>query len=565
MKLFRPSGIIIFLVLTALLWGVTYLWINGWLAEAVEEHGTQANGATVEAQSVSINWLTSGLNISQLALANPENLSQNRLQLDQLNFDLSLTSLLKGQLHVDELTIENLRVNVPRQSPAQLAAKSEGDNSSWQWPKAVMDQTKELNTKDVLASVDIQSPQAYEKFLADIKQQKHQWQQAQQALPDDAKIEQLKQQYQTAKKQLDDAKGLEKLSATKDLKEVLNQIKQEKQKIAQFRREVSEGIKDTRSQWERLKAQVDKDVDLAMSMASLSPEGMRHLAASLLGESTAHWIELVVDNLDKVRGLPTSPKQKDEQAPLRRGIDVALIQPQLPPDFWIKKARLSGAFQMQQQQGNVSGDIINLANALLPNQPTKGNVKLSLGESSSAGTGELQFALQHPDDAKDLISGNFQLKQWPIREWALAEGALSLTDALADINLSLGADKSRAKLMLSMQLTDFKVNNANSSASKWVAQLTEILKDSPKVTLDIGFEQQGEQHKLTFSSNLDTLFFARIKAEFQQRADKVKANVKEELQQRLQPMRQNIEQQLGALVDFEQLLGNRIGDLEQLK
>lgn len=565
MKLFRPLGIFVFLILTALLWGITYIWINGWLAEVVEDRGTQVNGATVSTQSVSVNWFSSALSISQLALANPENLSQNRLQLDQLNFDLSLTALLKGQLHVDELAVKNLRVNVPRQSPAQLAKVNAEQDSGWQWPKAVMAQTQDLDAKDVLSRVDINSPQKYESFLADIQQQKQSWQQAQESLPDEESIEQLKQEYQTAKQRLDKAKGLEKLAAAKDLKKVIDRIKDEKQKISQFKKTVSTGIKETRGQWDSLKGQVDKDVELAMSMVSLSPDGMRHLAASLLGESAAHWLELVVENLDKVRELPSSPKQKTEAPPLRRGIDIALVQSQLPPDFWIKKADLSGQFQMQEQQGRVQGNIVNLANALLMKQPTRGDIQLSLGEAEQAGTGKLQFALQHPDDGKELLAGQMHLKQWPIGRWELADGALALSDALGDIKLSITADKSQAKLDFTMQLYDFKVKNSKGSGPEWLEYLVEILHEQPRVLLDIGFAQQGEQYKLTFSSNLDSLFFAKIKAKFQQRADEFKANVKEQLHQRLQPARQKIEEQLAALVDIEQVLGNRIEDLEPLK
>jgi uncharacterized protein (TIGR03545 family) len=565
MRIFRPTGIIIVLILAALLWGLGYFWINHWLATVLEQEGSQLNGATVTADRISINWFNSGLDIAHLALADPENLSHNRLQLDQLKFDLSLTALLKGQFHVDELKVDTLRVNVPRTTPAQRVVRDASKTTDWQWPKAVMEKTQDLNAKDLLARAQIKSPQLYDNFLMDIEKKKQTWQQSFNQLPNEQVIAELKQDYKKAKQNLDQAKGLEKIAATKNLKKVIDRAKKEKEKVSQFRHQLREGIDSLKQQWSELKQQVNQDVQLAMSMASLSPEGMRHMAASLLGESAAHWIGLVIDNLDTVKKLAVNTDKPQEQVPLRKGIDIPLVQAQLPPDFWIKKAQLSGMFQFNEQQGSVEGNILNLASELIPNAPTEGEISLTLGEATTAATGRLQFAVQHPEAQNEMVAAQLQLNRWPMTDWVLADGGLTLTQPVANVELTTSANQVQTRLDMNLQLVDFKIKKGETSKLKWVSQLSELMQDSQQIELSIHFEQQAGQTSLSLTSNLDTLFFAKIKDEFKQRADGVKADVEQSLQQKLEPVRQKIEQQLGSIADLEQTLKARLDSLDGLK
>jgi uncharacterized protein (TIGR03545 family) len=565
MKLFRPTGIIILAVLAILLWLLSYIWINGWLADVLEEQGSQLNGATVSADEVAINWLNSGLHISQLALADPDNLSQNRLQLDSLDFDLSLTALLKQQFHVDRLAIENLKVNVPRTHPAQRVERSLSKPASWQWPKAVVEKTQEINTSDLLARVQIKSPRMYQQFLNELEQKKQQWLKSYDELPDEQTIARLKADYEQAKERLEKAKGLEKITAAKDLKEVVKRAKQEKDKVSQFRREVADGADEIKLQWQAIKQQLDKDVHLAMSMASLSPEGMKHLAANLLGESASDWVGLLFAHLDKVKKLAAPSKPQQAQPPLRKGIDIPLVQEQLAPDFWIKDTQISGVFQFGERQGKVAGKVTNLANKLITGAPTQGDIELTLEQGGQTATGHFQFAVQHPQEHLPLFSANLQLKQWPLADWSLASNQLTLAEPKASLKLSATADSEGESVNMALQLTDFKVKNVKGEAEGWVAHLVEILQKSPRIELTIDVQQQGDRTNFSLTSNLDTLFLAKIKDELRQRADKVKMEVRQTLEQQLKPLQQKIEQQLGSILDIEQALDGRLEQLRDVK
>lgn len=560
MKIFRLSGIIIAAVFAVLVWLLATVVVNYWLKSTVESQGSKANGATVALNDSSIAWLSGGLSFEGLSIANPDDLMSNRIELDRLQFDLSIQSLLKGDLHVDKLEVLNIKLNQPRQQAAKKFESSSAEGG-FNWPQRAVAKAKSVDVQALLQKVNIQSPEMYREFSERLSSQKQQWEEQRESLPDKARIEQHQAEYKRLQAKLKDANAIEKLKVAKDIKQLLKEMDADRKKIAEFKQSVSDGIGNIKNDWRSLQQQVEKDTDLAMSIASLSPEGIKHLASSFLGESTAHWLHLALDNVDRLKGLSSNKKSEEKAAEPREGIDIAFGPEPVKPSLWIKQAAISGLLQMAGQKGEVSGEASNVASELLPGLPMSLNMAMSLPDHQKA-SGDLSLKVRHKQDSDNPVSGKFHLNQWPIQNWEVSEGQINLSEALLNANLDIATSESSITLDFDAQLTDFKLENDLSNADNTLRQLTDVLTEAERIDLKIKVTKTDSQTTINLSSNLDKLLFNKVKQELQQKADAVKQKVRASVEQKVAEQKATIEEKLSGLLQFDEQLKQQLSKLD---
>ncbi|WMS86919.1 TIGR03545 family protein [Pleionea litopenaei] len=571
MKIFRLSGIFILLFVCGLTWALIAFLAGSWIEESVEQQGSQINGATVSVSSSRLGWMLNSLNIESLQIANPSDLNKNRIEIGQLKFGVNLASLFKQQLHVDELVITDVRLNQPRKSPAQLVDSGAWSPNNWQWPKAVMEEAKSVDTDALLKQVNIRSPEMYQQFSSDLTATKARWQQQQSELPDSSTLEQWKAEYNQLQEALKKAKGLEKIAKAKELKDLVKKIDQAKNRIDDFRKAIVSDTQSSKQKWRQLQAQVTKDTELAMSIVSLSPEGIQHLAASFLGEDIAHWVKLAMDNSALVSRLGAAKENEKETPEPRTGIDVNLTGEEPLPDVWIQKALLGGDFRLGDVSGRLTGEAVNLSSQLVAGKPLTSSIDLTVPQTSKDGiekralaaTGNLKFMLKKQQNGAAL-QGDVALNNWPIDNWTIGSGGLNLTDVKAQVRASLEHIGAQSKLKFDIQLTDFIVNSPKdlSGVSKTFA---EILQENKKIILTVLVVQHEKEMKTNISSNLDKLFFAKIKDQYQSKADNTKAELRDKIDAQLKDTRSKIEQQLSGLSDLEKQVSDKLQELDGLK
>ena len=560
MKIFRLSGVIIAAVFAVVVWLLATVVVNYWLKNIVESQGSKANGATVALNDSSIGWLSGGLLFEGLSIANPDDLMSNRIELDRLQFDLSIQSLLKGDLHVDKLDVLNIKLNQPRQQAAEKFQSSDAE-SGFNWPKRAVAKAKSVDVQALLQKVNIQSPEMYREFSERLTTQKQQWQQQRESLPDKARIEQHQAEYKKLQAKLKDANALEKLKVAKDIKQLLKEVDADRKKIAEFKQSVSDGIGGIKSDWQSLQKQVGKDTDLAMSIASLSPEGIKHLASSFLGESTAHWLHLALDNVDRLKALSSNKNPDKKAAEPREGVDIAFGPEPVKPSLWIKQTAISGLLQMSGQQGQVSGEASNIASELLPGLPMSLNMAMLLPDHQKA-SGNLSLKVRHKQDSNNPVSGKFDLNQWPIENWSVSEGQINLSEALMNANLDIATSESSITLDFNAQLTDFKLKSDLSNADNTLRQLTDVLNEAERIDLNIKVTKTDSQTTINLSSNLDKLLFNKVKQELQQKADAVKQKVRASVEQKVAEQKAAIEDKLSGLLQFDEQLKKQLSELD---
>ncbi|NVJ60429.1 MAG: TIGR03545 family protein [Gammaproteobacteria bacterium] len=563
MGIFRWSGLAVLAGFILLIWLFLAVWIDSWVESGVENQGSQLNGASVNVDDASLGWLLNGLTVNSLAIANPDDLMKNRVMIDQIKLNVSLLSLFKKQLHVNELSLTNVKVNQPRSTPAKkYEPLGITEPDTWEWPKASLEAVQSIDTDAVLAKLDIQSPSRFKQFSEQLGTTKANWQEQQASLPDEEKVRQLEAEYQALQSQLKKANALEKVAVLKDIKSFIKKVKAEQDKIKKFKNSVEKGIASSKKQWKELQGLIEKDAELALSMASLSPDGMRHIASRLLGANIAHWLELILKNSQRFKASAES-SEKEVVEP-REGITVPFGNQVVLPSFWVHQSTISGDFYFAEQQGRISGDIKNLGSGLVESRPMSSKIKLELPSfDSKTGLGELAVTVKKTANKVNL-SGNVSLKDWPVKSWQLGSNQLGLENILLSSDLSIQTNDISTDLVFEITLGDYTVKTSEKPEGYW-KYMVELLQSSKVISLTGRLIKQNGETKLVASSNLDMLFFNRIKQELNEKAKQFESKVKRNINSQLSDVRSKIQQQLTGLEDFDQLLTERLSSLEKLE
>ncbi|WP_144391686.1 TIGR03545 family protein [Pleionea sediminis] len=567
MKLFRLSGIAIVAVFGLLAWILITFFVNDWISDAVESGGSKVNGATVSLSGSQLGWLDGSLQLDNIEIADPDDLMRNRLQLELLKFDLSIQELLKGNFHVDELSLKSIALNQERVQKASLYKKNSQGDSSWSWPETIVEKSKSVDPNDILKKVDIRSPELYQQFSDKVSQMRSSWETAASQLPDEEKLNKHKQDYQQLKEEFKSANTLEKIKISKELKQLTSKIKKDKQQITDFKKQVESDIDSIKEDWKLLQKQVDKDTDLAMSIVNLTPEGMKHIAASFLGEGAAGWVELVLDNTDVIKKLATPSSKEEVKKPApREGIDIPFGNEPVRPSFWVKKADVSGTLNYDSMVGRVNGKAFNLANRLIPGNPMSGELNFVIPNASQQkeASGQFNFSVVANKQSTSPINANFSVSNWPVENWRAASSALTIRDASANIQMELRAGKEKTELTSTIRLSDYDVQLDEKSSSSTFNHLVEVVRSAENIELNIAVMQQQKDVEFSVTSNLDELFFAKIREELQAKAEKLKSEVKQQIQSQVQGQREKIEQKLASLTNYKQVIADKVNLLDKL-
>ena len=118
--LFRWKAGLIATSLVALLAVGAWQWAKSGLKDVLLPVIERANGATVDVGRLSLNLWTGTIDVTDLEVADPSDLSVNLFSATDLRVSISSVSLLSKRLVVSEVRTQEARSGMPRTSPGQL-------------------------------------------------------------------------------------------------------------------------------------------------------------------------------------------------------------------------------------------------------------------------------------------------------------------------------------------------------------------------------------------------------------------------------------------------------------
>lgn len=573
----RWSGLAFTLVGIALFSLLMY-WLSGWAVKSqIERVASNAWGAKVEIQSLSLRLNPLAFEMRGLAVTDTEQPMQNLVVVDRAYAQLNLYHLVVGRVVLDELALTGLALNQPRTTSGALKhSRVSGDEAKTESSMMGLDvalPSFDLPNPDaILARESLQTleqAQALEQLAAESQQE---WQQIQQQLPTQQKINEYKQRVSALFDQpintLADVQ--QRRAEFEQLQKSFEQDYAALQQAQQFLRTRSNELRTGLTELRNLPQQ---DINRLVSRYTLDESGLSNLTYLLFGETIQHNLNLALDWyrkaqpliawLEAYRAEKAAEAQARPQRQLGEFVSFTEFDPQ--PDFMIKRA----SFEAMLDWGGLQIDMqnINVDHAL-----SQTPVQFSLVAQSN--TQPSPLTVEGDVFASELASMQTRAKvDWPnyqIQHWAMLQAdalPLVMEQAMAQVKGRIkltGVSAIEANLDLAYQGVDFDLSASQSNeVRRYIAPVFEQID-----RFDVKASLNGDVFApaIRAASDLDRQLSGAFRQAFQQEVAAFKQDLTQQLQQKLEQTIEPMNDQLAQFgLDGRQLtqLSGDISDLDK--
>jgi uncharacterized protein (TIGR03545 family) len=358
-RIVRWQGILLFVAVCVLLAAVGRLFLNPLTERTIEKAGAAIVGAQVDLDAARVSLSPLGVTLTGLQVTNPNAPATNIVEAGRISFHMDGPNALRRKTIIDEMRVENVRLNTPRRSPGFVV----------QGGKSVVEQLAELpsfvipNVKEVFEQekAGLPSLKLISGAADDGEKAKAKW---------EAKVKELKaaadpDKYQKAYEELKARKGKASLGnilgGAKDVVSLQKQVRTDLTTIASAKDEFTADASALKKVVAEAPALVAADAKKLVEKYSLTSSGLANISRLLFGgriagqvRSALQWNDRLAPLIDRVK---TKFKGKDVVKPLRaKGMDVRFREDHPLPDFLARLVNVSVSLPA----GDFSGRIENL-------------------------------------------------------------------------------------------------------------------------------------------------------------------------------------------------------------
>ncbi len=343
-QIIRWPGLIAFALLSSLIAGIFFIFLDLWIKLGVIEVLEKTTGAEVNIASVSHTLSPFGVSLKGLEITDPKQPSHNQVQIAQAHAQVYLTPLLRHKVIIENLTISELRFAQQRAAVGEVYRQS--NESAKHGLKQLLPEQPELPSVDeLLAKSPLKTTKAIEEIQQVYRQNEQQLSQLYQQLPDKTKLI----SYQARIKALTDTdyKNPQELLAAKNAFDKLREeLAQEQQKIYNFQQAALTAKETLSVKMADLKAAPNQDYQQFKALVSGDAAAINSITGMVFGQQATLWSQYLLSAYQIAAPLLSNKKAKEQQQDLRsEGRWLEFSDNQALPEFLIKNAEISLSWQ----------------------------------------------------------------------------------------------------------------------------------------------------------------------------------------------------------------------------
>jgi uncharacterized protein (TIGR03545 family) len=442
-RFIRWQGLLIFLVLCALAAGFWLLFVDRFAERAIEQTGTAVVGAKVELDKADVSLSPLGLTLLGLKVTDPGAPMTNAVEVGRIAFQMDGPSALRRKVIIEEMSVEDVRLNTPRKTSGAVAATESKTplQQLAELPSFVIPNVKEAFEKE---KGDLRSLKLLAGAAADGEAMRTRWDAKLIELKAAADAEKYRKRYDELKAKTGKATIGNLLGGAKDVAALQKQVRADIQTVTEAKKAFAADIAALKKVAADTPAAVRDDARRVVDKYSLTPSGLANISRLLFGgkiagsvQSVLRWNERLSPFIERVK---EKVKGKEVVEPLRaKGRNVRFREDKPLPDFLARLAKVSVSLP----QGNFAGRIENLTpDQDILGQPLKYSFSAENLKGLRSASLEGMFDRVDPAARKDVL--NLKLRGYEARDVKLVESAslpVSLREGLADLDISATLEK----------------------------------------------------------------------------------------------------------------------------
>lgn len=573
MSWIRWQGLLGFAVIVAIFIALGYLITGPYLKYAIEDYGTEAVGAKVELQSARLSLEPFGFQLKNFQMTNANKPMTNLMEFKRAEASVDFIKLLMGQVVINELALEGMQFNTPREKSGAIKKTSSepgeentGEQGGMAGVKASIPSVDEIMAREPLLTLQRKAEleQAY-------KEEKAKLDSVIDALPEKDAIKNYRQRIDQLTK--DDIKSLEDaLARKKELDQLKKDIKNDKEAIKAASKQVKTSKDRLQNQTALLKQAPKQDLETIKSKYQLSGEGASNITRLLFGDQAGDWADMALQGYKQIEpymGESESSAKSDAEKLGEKNLRAEGRYIHFPtndpiPDFLLRKARLEIILNTESVKGALKGELRDLAT-----QPEiiQRPARLELSGEGLKGLDrvEINGVFNHIDAANPVDTVGFKIQGIALKEKSLG-GNDKLELSLAKSNLNILGQVKIEQGQIQGQV-DSRFTNAQfigQGKDNWAKELVALLKKIENFTIQTHLSGKLKDFDVDVNSDLDNQLKAAMKTRITDKKSELETRLMARLNEELAGTLKTSDTELGSLDSQQQQLSGDISQLDDM-
>lgn len=537
----RWWGLGAFIIVTLL----TYLSIDTLLELGIEKAGSQAVGAKVELNSASLSLLPLGIELSGLAVTNPDHPMENLLTSEQITLALNSGRLWQRQVIIEQARVAGLQFNTPRQYSGALTSNAK---TTEQAVAAGSGFGLDLSLPDPKALINAEKTVIQAKYKAieeEIKAIEARWEQNIAELPDKQQLDSYKQRWEALKKK-------DMLQKLVDLKALKKDVKTDLKTIKQLRNELDTDTARIKTLIKQAQQLPEQEADRLLAKAGYQG-GSKALSQQLMGGEVKQWLSKITQLFTTLSKTDNTAQEPEHTQPSRgQGQWISFTETTPHPDLLIKQANVSGSFLLSNNLVSFTGHIDNISNQPkrwhLPTQfELKGEAKLG-GQFTSKGRIDLRSA---PNSQMTASVSQMTLEQLTLSP----SSSLNIKQAKVDGTLNAKLVANTIDLLTKAEFQALQFDS--SKATEKLNSLQQALSTIDAFELTATLTGSSENPDFAMRSNLDKVLGSALKSQASEKIEQYKLQLKDQLLEEFASENSSLNARSDVLGDISKQLDNK--------
>lgn len=557
----RVKGVIFVLVIALLGFGLSFISIEGWVEESIEEQASILNEAKVEIDGFTFDVFGLHVGWSRLQVANPNNTMMNTFETGETEFDVEFWPLLWKKVIIEDVRLTGFALETERETDGYFEIPVSEESGEPQEPGFIAEVTSEvgneisknaqmefgdvkddINVDSLMAKVNLQSLDKMDSLKTGLEQNYQDWNNA---ITNNTVEEDVKNIRTTVEaidvNKLKDPK--QAITALNNLKKVTAQADSIKTFITTTKSTFQTDLANSKESLGSIDTWIQEDIDRAASVAKLPEINAQSIGTALFGGSLLGDFNSYLEYLGMARTYGNKligSDEEEEKIERYEGVNYEFTDKYDWPSFWVKNIELSGSTNTDIE---LSGQVTDVSS---DQEKTGKPIIFALGgEDENAVSltvdGEINYLEEEPKEQVKVAYQGFSLQSTKISPSELLPYDLTQGTGKLSVDLSVIDKRIESEIEYLAEDIGFDFESAGSPKNTVESLIRTAISDTDQINATALINNISGPLNVRVRSNIDDLFLNALRGTVTKEVEEAKRRIRNEVEGRVNEKKAEVE------------------------
>lgn len=557
----RVKGVIFVLVIALLGFGLSFISIEGWVEESIEEQASILNEAKVEIDGFTFDVFGLHVGWSRLQVANPNNTMMNTFETGETEFDVEFWPLLWKKVIIEDVRLTGFALETERETDGYFEIPVSEESGEPQEPGFIAEVTSEvgneisknaqmefgdvkddINVDSLMAKVNLQSLDKMDSLKTGLEQNYQGWNNA---ITNNIVEEDVKNIRTTVEaidvNKLKDPK--QAITALNNLKKVTAQADSIKTFITTTKSTFQTDLANSKESLGSIDTWIQEDIDRAASVAKLPEINAQSIGTALFGGSLLGDFNSYLEYLGMARTYGNKligSDEEEEKIERYEGVNYEFTDKYDWPSFWVKNIELSGSTNTDIE---LSGQVTDVSS---DQEKTGKPIIFALGgEDENAVSltvdGEINYLEEEPKEQVKVAYQGFSLQSTKISPSELLPYDLTQGTGKLSVDLSVIDKRIESEIEYLAEDIGFDFESAGSPKNTVESLIRTAISDTDQINATALINNTSGPLNVRVRSNIDDLFLNALRGTVTKEVEEAKRRIRNEVEGRVNEKKAEVE------------------------